>query len=334
MGRIVPPEELMQENQEQDVLVAEPAPEAAAPELVVVPEPVAPESPAPVLEVKPEPVKPESATNEPEAKPEPEAKTESVDPALQKIMDAYKAGRLEEYLKISTTDYDKMSAEQIIKLDLRKQWPSVSEKALDTLYQDKLKNEFKISGDYEDDNAVGIELMEAKANMIRDGLKAEQANYQIPAYQPDPEAEQLRVQQEQQVIQIQQHLESHPALTAFETNRKITIGEGDEAFHFEADPMLDVRATLTSNSFYEDLWKQGPNGPQFDMETWILFNAIKKDKAKFFKTLIDHGRTLGKKEEFNELRNAGDAVTTQAAPTPQKSRIIGIARNGSDDDDN
>jgi len=72
--------------------------------------------------------------------------------------------------------------EEILKTQIDSKYPSLGEEERNLILQKTLQKEFGITGDEEDDK-VGRLMMKLEADKIRDGLKAEQAQYKPKSFE-------------------------------------------------------------------------------------------------------------------------------------------------------
>lgn len=267
-------------------------------------------------------VKPAAIEAKPVAVIEPEATT---DPAWEKMQAAYKAGKLPEYLKVVSTDYDKMDAEAILKAELQKQYPKADSKALNVLYNNKLKRDFGLESFDEDGNEDGRILLGLEVDKIRDGFKAEQSQYQIPTQPPvDPQVQRMQEQQLQIQKEAEEILQSHPVLRAFEMKPVIQLGDGEEKFNFTPDASLNTASILNPGRMIESMfWSENPTTKkmEFDMETYIKVRNYASNPKKVETELINYGKTLGAKQEFDGLTNPSTSGNGKTAPVATGQKI-------------
>ena len=78
-----------------------------------------------------------------------------------------------------STDYGKMPAEEVMRHQLRKEYPKASDKAFEVVYQEEVVNKYKLNEDDFTEAEVerGKLLLEAKADKFRDELIKEQEDY-------------------------------------------------------------------------------------------------------------------------------------------------------------
>jgi hypothetical protein len=236
------------------------------------------------------------------------------DDYAKQLIEAYKSNQLDEFLIKTNTNYDLYTDEEILKTQIDSKYPSLGEEERNLILQKTLQKEYGITGD-EDDDKVARLMMKLEADKIREGLKAEQAQYKPKAFENPTSAieAQLKAQQEalqQQVESFKNHLTSLPDYKQFETSRLVEFGDGENRMNFEVDKSADfLGETLDQNKFFQKF--VGQDG-QLDMKKWMKAWTYANNPAAVEKSLINYGKSLGEKRLFNELKNtkAEDVVQT------------------------
>lgn len=236
------------------------------------------------------------------------------DDYAKQLIEAYKSNQLDEFLIKTNTNYDLYTDEEILKTQIDSKYPSLGEEEKNLIFQKTLQKEYGITGD-EDDDKVARLMIKIEADKIREGLKAEQAQYKPKTFENPASAieAQLKAQQEaiqQQVESFKNHLTSLPDYKQFETSRLVEFGDGENRMNFEVDKNADfLGETLDQNKFFQKF--VGQDG-QLDMKKWMKAWTYANNPAAVEKSLINYGKSLGEKRLFNELKNtkAEDVVQT------------------------
>lgn len=236
------------------------------------------------------------------------------DDYAKQLIEAYKTNQLDEFLIKTNTNYDLYTDEEIIKTQIDSKYPSLGEEEKNLILQKTLQKEYGITGDEEEDKVARL-MMKLEADKIREGLKAEQAQYKPKAFENEASKfeAQLKAQQEaiqQQIESFKNHLTSLPDFKQFETSRLVEFGDGENRMNFEVDKNADfLGETLDQNKFFQKF--VGQDG-QLDMKKWMKAWAYANNPAAVEKSLINYGKSLGEKRLFNELKNtkAEDVVQT------------------------
>jgi hypothetical protein len=236
------------------------------------------------------------------------------DDYAKQLIEAYKTNQLDEFLIKTNTNYDLYTDEEILKTQIDSKYPSLGEEEKNLILQKTLQKEYGITGD-EDEDKVARLMMKLEADKIREGLKAEQAQYKPKTFENESSKfeAQLKAQQEaiqQQVENFKNHLTSLPDFKQFETSRLVEFGEGENRMNFEVDKSADfLGETLDQNKFFQKF--VGQDG-QLDMKKWMKAWTYANNPAAVEKSLINYGKSLGEKRLFNELKNtkAEDVIQT------------------------
>lgn len=289
-------------------------------------DPAAPAAPAEPAQPA-TPAQPEQATPAQPAAPAAPAAPEqpAPDEGLQKVIDAYKGGKLKEYLEISGRDYRGMSDEDVFKQDLRKANPGVPERVINKMLVDRLaKYDF---GDDEEAIADGEKYRKLEADKIRDVFEAEQKAFSLPAApSADPQATSEQIQaQQKEVKALSDYLETHPVLQAFETSPVLKVGESGE-FAYKVDPaILNKKSLLFPEKMLDQMfWSTDDKGSKtFDMEGYIATRNYALNRKAFEKALIEYGKSIGSKAEFDGRHNPRTELTA-AAPAGSQTRNVNV----------
>lgn len=260
---------------------------------------------------------------------------QEADPKLVGIMQAYKSGTLGEYVRELSTDYQKMSAEEVMRHQLRREYPKASDKALEALYEAEIVEKYKLDPDKYDEPEVekGKLLLEAKAERYRDEFTANQEKFLLPKA-PEPKKE---VQpdntadiQRQQIEAYRRELSETPYTKDIIANKTITIGEGAEAFKYPVDPnsLIDV---LTDGQKWVDVMYR-KEGDQYipNVEHQMMVAAFAQDSKKFLNEYAKHLKSIGAKEVIEPIENASkpEGTTPSKSEVPATSLAAAMAKSG------
>lgn len=234
---------------------------------------------------------------------------------IEGAVKALKAGDLDNFLRVRSTDWSKVDDFEIMRQEAEKKYKDL----------DQEDREFMIASDlskYDTESFDDTEARKAKiqlkldAKPIRDARIAEQEQYRIPERPAEsPEVAAQRAESLKAAEDYNKAVLADPALAAFETNKTVKIGDGDDAFNYVADK-VDIKKILKEGSM-NDYLIDGPKGtpPKFNMPKFIRDAAIIKNFDDVSKKLIEHGKMLGKRQADAELRNPGQR-SASAAPEP------------------
>lgn len=262
-------------------------------------------------------------------------KLKDIDPKMVGILQAYEDGTLGDYVKELSTDYQKMSAEEVMRHQLRREYPKASEKALEALYETEIVERYKIDPDNYSEAEVGKGrlLLEAKAEKYRDEFSANQEKYLLPKApeakketQPDNSAEIQR----QQIEAYRRELSETPYTKDIIANKTINIGEGAEAFKYPVDPnsLLDV---LTDGQKWVDvMYKKDGDKYIPDVEHQMMVAAFAQDSKKFLNEYAKHLKAIGAKQVIEPIENASapDKSTPSKSEAEPTSPAAAMAKMG------
>lgn len=241
------------------------------------------------------------------------------DPYFQKLYEAYRNDALEEFLVATHTNYDEIPDVDLIRMQVQSQYPTLQPDEQDLILKMKLEKEFNITDLEDSDNRVGQLMMKLEAQKIRDGLKQEQAQYQVKprvndefeAYKQQIEAQQLQAQQ--QLAEFQNYLKSTPVYKNFETNRIVEFGDGESKVRYEvnAKPEDFVNDSVNQENFFAKFLNQDG---ALDLVKWQKVWAYANDPATVEKAIYNAGKSQGEKRLYDELHNARVENTTNTPP--------------------
>lgn len=250
-------------------------------------------------------------------------------------------GDVTKYLKELTTDYSKMPAEEVMRHQLREEYPKATEKQLDALFKKQVLDNYRIDPNLytEDEVAEGRLLIDAIADKHRDKLVADQQNFLLPKPADKKAEPDLQEQAQQQEVQeYQKYIQEHSYTKGLFTNNKITIGEGEDAFNFPINPSEITEILFDSNKWAENFFiaNEMPDGSKKylpDVEKQYLVGAILKYGKSFLNEYAKHSRALGAKGFIEPLENAAPptggqpakaeaATTNPAAAMAKGGRIV------------
>lgn len=302
------------------------------------PEVKQPEAPAeaPAPPAAPEaPAQPAAPVQQPGAPQQPEAEADPLekigiskdDVLARKFLEAHKAGDTENFLQKFATNWDNVPDLEVVKRSVESKYAGLEPDERDFMVAEELAK-YNVQSFDAGDPAIRkaqIQLkMDAKA--IRDGFKAEQAQYKAPEPKPDErvaayERQVQEFQQEQQRLDAQ--FSADPVIQEFQKNRLVKIGEGEEAFSYEAEADIDIKDSLL-NGYVSDFMMKDEKGkvqldkdgkPRLDVAKWTAVRAAARNWDKFTKALIEHGKTLANRQRDADLRNPDDGKIRNAAPS-------------------
>lgn len=239
-----------------------------------------------------------------------------VDPKMVAFLNHWQnGGDVKAYLKEMATDFSTMPSEEVMRHQLRLEYPKATEAQLEVLYKKEVINAYNLDSDDDDEVAEGRLLLDAKADKYRDTFAEKQKELLFPKPpEKNNEAElaQQKLEQEQlqKFEQYKQQVNESPVTKSVVNDKVLTIGEGDEAFKYPISNPSD----LTDLLFDGDKWTQkffnvskGANGEDVftpDIELQMLVAAIVNDRKKFLNDIAQHYKAIGGQTVLKPLDNA------------------------------
>jgi hypothetical protein len=237
-------------------------------------------------------------------------------------------GDLKEYLQEMSTDYSKMPAEEVMRHQLRLDYPKASDAQLDILYRKKVVEAYRIGEYYDEDEAAeGRLLLEAEAEKYREGLVQRQQKYLLPSPpEAAPSAPDTQALEQQQLIDnSKKSVVESPLFRQVLANNKLTIGEGDEAFSFPVNANELPEIIYDPAKFVESIFKvsqdaSGRINLQADPEHQLLVAAVAKHGKGLLIELAKHYKAIGGKKAVEPIENASvpngaKPAMSEAAPS-------------------
>ncbi len=259
-----------------------------------------------------------------------------VDPKMVEFFNIWKSDKdnLKYYLEEITTDYEQMSSEDVMRRQLREEYPKATERQLDVLFRKEIVERYNL--DSMDDDLVeeGKLLLDAKAESYREKLIQQQEQLQLPDYVNSASESEMRAQQEFE--NYKQNLISNQLTQELMQNKRLTIGEGDEKFSYNlTNPNNIVNNLFDSNAWANklfDIQKDSQGNEVFvpNVEKQLLVSAILEDHTGSLKEMAKYYKSLGGKATIDSLENAspaGGAAPSKPASEP-KTPAEWMARSG------
>lgn len=233
---------------------------------------------------------------------------------IKNAVDYYdKNGTLYPYLEAKAVDYDKMSDEDVLRKNFKKENPEYSEKVFEKLFRQEMA---KYELNEEDADPEDIEILNEKkkvrAARLRSQYKEEQQKFFEPENNVDVEAQKKAFVDQISAAQDVKNLFSSKKLN-FDIGGKsqdIVVDNPEDIFH----AMIDERK-LFENFSNKD------GGLDFQKIFRVYYHALKGDD--YDKNLIE----IGRKSLEDELKNAKIDVHQHKEPvalTDDEKRIKGM----------
>lgn len=262
-----------------------------------------------------------------------------VDPKMLAFLQHWKSkdGNVTDYLRELTTDYDKMTAEDVMRHQLRVEYPKASPQQLDVLFKREVTKAYSLDSVDEEEVAEGRLLLESKADKFRESFKQTQQEYLLPK-PPEPKAAEPDLSEQvaqQQFEAYKSQLTSNDFSKNIVANKSLSIGDGEEKFNYPVDPAELQDVLLNGEKWASTIFdiQDGANGKTFTpkVEHQYLVAAVAKYGYDFINKLADHFKTVGRKEAIAPIENAtqpaaGSPSASEAAPNDPASAMARYGR--------
>ncbi len=260
-----------------------------------------------------------------------------LDPKVIGLVEAYKEGKHVDYLRDLTTDYSKMSPEEVMRHQLRQDYPTASSQQLDALFKREVTKAYSLDSDDEDEKMEGQLLLEARADKHRATLIANQQQFLIPKFTepkaPEPDKEGEEARQKFEVYRTQFN-DNQYTKNIFATNQ-ISIGEGEEKFTYPVKPDALTNVLFNGERWMEKMSdvKNNPDGSKTftpNAKKQMLVAAVAEYGEDFFIQYAKHFKSLGGSKVVDTIDNAKppDNNTPSAAPKAPETVAEAMARQG------
>ncbi len=261
-----------------------------------------------------------------------------VDPKVVNFLNTWKnGGDVTSYLKEWTTDYSKLSAEDVMRHQLRQEHPKASDPQIEALFKREVTKAYSLDSEDEAEAAEGKLLLDAKADRYRETLLQKQKDYLFPAA-PEPKAPEpdLQAERAQQVIkQVESQVREHPYTKNIFSTKKLSIGEGDDKFTFDIEPeeLVNIAINGDEGKYLFDERKNSDGTSTYTPKTehQLLVATVQKYGMKFINELAIHYKSLGGKSLNALIENASGTTTSNASQSPEsapKTAAEAMARSG------
>ncbi len=242
-----------------------------------------------------------------------------LDEKMINFLSRWKSGEdLRDYLEAVTTDYTKMTPEEVLRRHLMKDFGGLSAEDFEEVYKMKVIEQYKLDPDVFDEKDVrrGRLLLSVEADRVRqEFIKRQQDMLLSKPPEPDNSAAEAAAraeleQREKQVQDYHNHVQNNSYTKELLSTSLLKIGEGDKAFNLEVSKPDELLGLLYDPAKWaQKLWNEDgtPN-----VRKQLVLAAIANDDTAFFSNLTKHYEMLGAKSVADKIANA----SAPAAGTP------------------
>jgi len=253
-----------------------------------------------------------------------------VDPKMVNFLNTWKEkGNVTDYLNELAKDYSQMPAEDVMRHQLREEYPKASEAQLDVLYKKEIVEKYNLNSYDEDEAAEGKLLLDAKADKYRDNLVQSQKERLLPEPKEN-ESNKFEEQRRMEVAQgIVKEFNDNPYTKEVIAKNSITIGEGADKFSFPIDSKAVTDLVINGDANGELMFdkKTNANGEEVYIpkaQHQLLVATVNKYGEKFITELAKHYKSLGGKAAIEPIDNAKPIETRNTSnASPEPTSIVG-----------
>ena len=249
-----------------------------------------------------------------------------LDPKMVNFLNIWKAnGDVTGYLKELSTDYSKMPVEEVMRHQLRQEYPQATERQLELLFKKEVIDAYGIDPDVysEDEVESGRELLEAKAAKFRSSLIEKQQSLLLP------EAPQNQTQTDDGYLEIyKENVNSNSFTQNMYSTGQISVGEGEDKFNFAVNPNEVTELLYDSSKWAETLFDRYKDDKGNDVvipnvEHQMLVATVAKYGNSFIDALAKHYTSIGAKKVIDPIDNPSQ--TGGSTPSRSVSEPTSIA---------
>ncbi len=236
-----------------------------------------------------------------------------LDPKMVAFLNTWKStGDVTAYLRELTTDYSKMSAENVMRHQLRQEYPRASEKQIELLYKKEVVDSFGLDPEKYSETEIneGKLLLEAKADKYRESFALKQQEYLLPK-PPEakaPEPEKVSEDALKKFEDYKATVSDNSYTKSLFQNKAFQVGDGEEKFTYPVDPQ-----EITDTLFKSDNWAKAMfdisevNGEKVmtpKVEHQMLVGMVATYGVDFLNAYAKHFKAIGGKAVIDPLDNA------------------------------
>jgi hypothetical protein len=264
-------------------------------------------------------------------------------PEMVAFFNHWKAnGDVNVYLRELNTDYSKMPAEEVMRHQLRKEYPKASDAAINAIYEDEIVHRYKLDPDSYTEAEVerGRLLLEAKADKYRDEFSENRKQFLIPK-PPEPKSQvpdNTEIERQQQEINdnYKRTVNSSPYTQNILANKSLTIGDGPDKFVYPIEPQAIINTLLDENEWQQTTFDivRNPDGSVKTATPKIEHQILVATVAKYGKAFLDeyanHYKSIGGRSAIEPIENAKppqNTTPTMSSPNPA-SAAEAMAKSG------
>lgn len=212
------------------------------------------------------------------------------------------------YLAAKTTDWTKVSDVDIMKAELKAEYPMFSQDKLDKLYSEKIYKKYGLTEDAsEDESEYGKILLEADAYKARQKRIEEDSKLVIP--------DTIQAAQEEKVPDLRPMYMENPSIKQIIESKKVVADGGADGYKFNfkvSNPQVLVDFWVDPQASGKYLFNE-KGEPDVDKQMFMSLVGI--DHKQVIKQLIDYGRNYERSERLKTSQGGGQKQSVIPAST-------------------
>lgn len=251
-----------------------------------------------------------------------------VDPKMVGFLNNWKEkGNVTDYLNELSKDYTQMPAEDVMRHQLRVDYPKASEAQLDVLYKKEVVEKYNLNSYDEDEAGEGKLLLDAKADRYRDELAKSQQERLLPIA---PDRSEAAKAEEQRLAEfsksIVKEFNENPYTKEVLAKNAITIGEGNDKFSFPIDSKaisdLVLNGDTTGELMFDKVNKDGQEVFLPKAQHQLLVATVNKYGEKFITEFAKYYKSLGSKAAIDPIENARPTETRMPSTSNEEPKTV------------
>lgn len=228
-------------------------------------------------------------------------------------------GDVLDYINARAIDYNKVSDEDLIRESIKEKLPDLTEEQLDLYIQKKYNQGYLAE---EDEKEFGLIQMKAEAQELRKAKIAQQQSFKIADPSLNEEVQKQQQEYQQKIQKYTEVIQNHEATKNLLNNKRVTVnlGEGTPAFNFQIG-QPEVLMELFSNN---EAWVKAISLPTGEPDVAKMQRiALAALNPNYEKSLVDYGKSLGKKMLIDEGQNAKKPIGAPPSDPVKSIEVTG-----------
>lgn len=231
---------------------------------------------------------------------------------ISQLHEAYKEGKLTEFIEKVTTDYSKVPDIELLKMQFENKYPSAEKDDIDLLMERKLQEYGYTGGEDEVADAKATKLLRLDMMPIREELQKQQEEFKNQAFTKQPSPDELKAQKDWE--EFVSFVDNNAEFNEFGRNKTLSFGE----FKIEAPQDFDPKKLAKDPTAL--LGKFFDNSGKLKVNEFIEFALVGTNAKKAINDAIAFGKAVATKEFHDKLRGVDGGKGVSAPPTAQNGR--------------